>query len=88
VATTLIDATRVEGDRVISVAAHRVPESTDAPEGIVYRFHYGTVDGETILRYDNAHGDHERHADGDVEVIAFPGVVPLYRRFEREIAQL
>jgi hypothetical protein len=83
-----MDETRVEDGRVISVAAYRVPESANAPERIVYRFHYGTVDGDTILRYDNAHGVHERHADGGVEEIDFPGLVPLYRRFEREIARL
>lgn len=60
-ATLLLDETRLEGDHIYTVIAWRIPESEAHPEGIKYRFHYGTVDGETILRYDNSHGVHERH---------------------------
>jgi len=54
------------------------------PSGWRYALHYGTVDGETILRYDNAHEDtkgHEKHTGAAVERIDFPGMVTLYERF-------
>lgn len=54
------------------------------PSGWRYALHYGTTDGETILRYDNAHEEtkgHEKHTGEDVETIDFPGMVPLYERF-------
>ncbi|WP_235063465.1 hypothetical protein [Candidatus Halobonum tyrrellensis] len=37
--------------------------------------HFGTRDGETIVRYDNSQGVHERHSigDADPEHIEFPG---------------
>lgn len=42
----------------------------------------------TLIRYDNAHGGrHERHnPDGTVEAVDFPGIVALYERFLREVA--
>jgi predicted transcriptional regulator len=40
---------------------------------------------ETFLRYDNAHGTHERHMGDAVEPIDFPGAAALYRRFRREV---
>jgi hypothetical protein len=54
------------------------------PSGWRYALHYGTIDGKTILRYDNAHEDtkgHEKHTDADIESVEFPGMMPLYERF-------
>ncbi|MFB6299359.1 MAG: DUF6516 family protein [Halobacteriales archaeon] len=52
-----------------------------------YRFHYGTTDGDTIVRYDNSHGVHERHVGDTTEDIAFPDgeLETLYRRFMADI---
>mgnify|MGYP006284633481 FL=1 len=48
-----------EDGHVVRVKAMRVPESEKFPAGVKYRFHYGTLAGDTILRYDNSHGVHE-----------------------------
>jgi uncharacterized protein (UPF0128 family) len=61
------------------------------PSGWDYALHYGTTDGETILRYDNAHErtkGHERHTEDDVEEIRFPGMADLLARFQREVEAL
>lgn len=71
--------------RILRVRALEVPESEKFPEGVKYRFHYGTTSGETILRYDNSHGVHERHTRDNLEEIPFPGLPALYRRFQDEI---
>lgn len=71
--------------RIINVRALSVPESEKFPEGIKYRFHYGTKGGETILRYDNSHGVHERHTREALEEIEYPGLSELYRQFTNEI---
>ncbi len=71
--------------RIIRVKIMRVPESKKFPEGIKYRMHYGTRDGDTILQYDNSHGKHERHTGTTTEYIKFPGIADLYRRFREEI---
>jgi len=76
---------RIDGDYVIRVKIMRVPESEKFPEGVKYRLHFGTVDGETIVRYDNSHGLHERHEGDEVEHIEFPGVEALVKRFEADI---
>ncbi|MFC6615122.1 DUF6516 family protein [Halopenitus salinus] len=60
------------------------------PSGYKYSLHFGTLDGETILRYDNSHEDtkgHERHTSEDVMEIEFPGMLELVERFEEEIAE-
>lgn len=76
-----------EDGNVVRVKAMRVPESEEFPEGVKYRFHYGTLAGDTILRYDNSHGVHERHTEDDLEEIEYPdgGLVELYDRFLDEI---
>jgi len=54
------------------------------PSGWRYALHYGTIDGETVLRYDNAHEEtkgHEKHVGDTVEQIDFPGMTALYERF-------
>jgi len=58
------------------------------PCGYDYTLHYGTKDGETLLRYDNAHErskGHERHTGDEVTEIEFPGIVELFDRFQRQI---
>lgn len=58
------------------------------PSGWDYALHYGTVAGETLLRYDNAHErskGHERHTPDGTEEIDFPGMVDLLERFQDEV---
>lgn len=74
-------------NRVLRVKLMRVPESEKFPEGVKYRLHYGTMDNETILRYDNSHGVHERHPPREGEEIEFPGLEALYERFLKEIRE-
>jgi len=60
------------------------------PSGYKYSLHFGTLDGDTILRYDNSHEDtkgHERHTADAVAEVEFPGMVGLVERFEAEIAE-
>jgi hypothetical protein len=76
-----------EDGQILRVKAMKVPESEKFPEGVKYRFHYGTKDGDTILRYDNSHGVHERHTPESLEEVDYPdgGIVELYDRFLTEI---
>lgn len=76
----------VDGTYSKRVTVIAVPESDKFPEGIKYRMHYGTLDGDTILRYDNSHGIHERHDGDETAEIEYPGAEALYRRFIRELA--
>lgn len=76
---------RIVGDHVIRVKIMRVPETEKFPEGIKYRLHFGTLDDETIVRYDNSHGVHERHDGNEVTVVEFPGIDALVDRFERDV---
>jgi hypothetical protein len=52
---------------------------------------YGTIDGETLVRYDNfpehpGVEDHHKHmADGSVESIDYEGLWPLFKRFKKEV---
>lgn len=80
------DRRRDFGDEVVRIRVLRVPESETFPEGIKYAFHYGRKDGDDpILRYDNHHGAHERHAGAELEEIEFPATETLLRRFVREL---
>ena len=83
--TVPIDERRDVEDSVIRIRVLDVPESDKFPEGIKYTFHYGEKGGDTILRYDNHHGVHERHDSTGTDTIDFPGFEPLLRRFQREI---
>jgi len=61
------------------------------PSGWDYTLHYGTTDGETLLRYDNAHErtkGHERHTPDAVTEIEFPSMSTLLARFQREVDEL
>lgn len=69
----------------------RRTEDAQYPSGWDYALHYGTIDGETLLRYDNAHErekGHERHTDEGVERIEFPGMFDLLARFQDEVDDL
>lgn len=60
------------------------------PSGYKCSLHFGTLEGDTILRYDNSHEDtkgHERHTADEVAEIEFPGIVELLERFEGEVAE-
>ncbi len=65
----------------------RVPESEAYPEGVKYSMHYGTSDGTTILRYDNAHAEkgHERHTQAGTDIVEFTGWRELFERFRTEV---
>lgn len=80
------DRRRDFGEYVVRIRLLRVPTSKKFPEGIKYAFHYGKKGcAEPILRYDNHHGDHERHDGDTVAEIEFPGYEELLRRFIREL---
>jgi len=70
---------------VIRVKIMHVHESEKFPEGVKYRLHFGTVNDETLVRYDNSHGVHERHEGDEVEYINFPGIEALVERFEADV---
>jgi hypothetical protein len=73
---------------VLRVSVLSVPESEKFPDGIKYRLHYGTDTGDTVIRYDNSHGHHERHtADGLDENYEFPGYDAVQRRFWEAVEQ-
>lgn len=74
---------------VLRVRILAVPESEKFPEGVKYRLHYGTKDGETLIRYDNSHGVHERHtAEGLDDDYNFPGFDAVQDRFWTDVEQL
>lgn len=73
---------------VLRVRILSVPESEKFPDGVKYRLHYGTEDGTTLIRYDNSHGDHERHTrTGRDEDYEFPGYDAIQNRFWNEVEQ-
>lgn len=74
---------------VVDVTVNKVEPWEKFPEGWHYALHYGTRDGETILRYDNGHNDyeHHRHTAAERETIEFPGMKELYERFLKEVRQ-
>lgn len=68
-------------------------EDSSYPGGFFYRFQYYDPDeGETILRYDNAHdadvGSHHRHRGGDVDGIGFDGLRDHVARFRAEVFEI
>lgn len=84
---TVEEYTKKRGEYVEHVRVRRT-EDEKYPSGWDYALHYGTTDGVTLLRYDNAHErtkGHERHTPGGVEKIEFPGMSDLLTRFHREI---
>lgn len=77
---------------VLTVWIRRTDDAAH-PSGGRYRLHYGlqAAADAPLLRYDNSHErekGHERHTMDDVEIIEFPGMVDLYKRFVREYNDL
>ena len=71
---------------VLRVRVLAVPASEKFSDGVKYRLHYGTDDGETIVRYDNSHGFHERHtAEGRDVDYEFSGYDEIQARFWNEV---
>lgn len=65
-----------------------VPQTKTYPEGVKYAFQYVAADGTPMLRYDNAHGEHERHVGPDGEPIPFAGDIrEHYNRFLADVYQ-
>lgn len=83
----LEDETFRPGDgTVVRIRILSVPESDKFEDGVKYRLHYGTTDGDTIVRYDNSHGVHERHTEeGLDEEYEFPGYETVLDRFYAEV---
>jgi len=84
------ELTEKDGNYVKHIRVRRT-DSDQYPCGYDYTLHYGTTDGETILRYDNAHErqkGHERHTTDTVEEIEFPRMETLIQRFERKLNAL
>jgi hypothetical protein len=50
--------------------------------------HVFARDNGRILGYDNAHGVHERHYQGAVEIARFKNYPSTAARFYREVAQI
>lgn len=75
-----------ETGRLVEVSVTLVPSSS-RPEGVKYRMQYTDENGDTILRYDNAHPEkgHDRHTADGVETIDFPGWEALLDRFRQEV---
>ena len=79
---------RFEDGTVLRVRVLTVPESKKFPDGVKYRLHYGTEDGNTLLRYDNSHGVHERHTSNGIDQgYEFPGYDAVQERFWDEVEQ-
>lgn len=77
------------GNFVESVTIRKT-DDRNYPSGWDYSLHFGTVYGELVVRYDNAHKrskGHERHVPDEGEEIEFPGMFVLLARFEREVAR-
>lgn len=85
----VIDETKVDYEKEIvrEEFIRRTDDIETYPSGWKYRLHYGTLDGETIVRYDNSHGEHERHPPEDGESIEFESMEELWKRFEKEVAE-
>ena len=86
----LEDTTRYFADgTLLRVRVLSVPKSEKYPDGVKYRLHYGTEDGTTLVRYDNSHGEHERHTreglDDDYE---FPGYEAVQEHFREEVERV
>lgn len=77
-----------EDGSFVEVGIARIPPSDRYPSGVKYRFQYVDPEGEPCLRYDNAHGRHERHVGPEAagEAIDYPGEVRAHlRRFFAEV---
>ncbi|RDZ65326.1 hypothetical protein C5B90_02860 [Haloferax sp. Atlit-12N] len=87
---TIADWKAVKDEYVVNVTI-RQTEDDKYPSGWDYSLHFGSLGGDTILRYDNAHErtkGHERHTGSEVEIIDFPGMLTLYDRFKEEAEEM
>lgn len=72
---------------IVEVFARRADPGEYAG-GVKYRLHYGfPVEDHPIVRYDNAHGHHERHEGEERTEIEFPGAEELRDRFLAEVTR-
>lgn len=77
-----------EDGGVLRVRVLSVPKSEKFPDGVKYRYHYGTEDGTTLIRYDNSHGNHERHTENGLDDgYKFPGYREVKNRFWDEVTK-
>lgn len=85
----IVDACREAGYKVSQLPGEvKIVASPKHECGWKYRLHFGDLDGNTVLRYDNSHANsvgHERHSAHEDEVIEFPGMKELKQRFDREV---
>lgn len=82
--TVLYEARHIEAGLIEHVKLGHVTDLDTYPSGVRYSMHIGTLDGTTLLRYDNAHEatrGHDRHTPTDETTIDFPGLEPLLVRF-------
>lgn len=87
---TLVQYTDEHEDGTVERVFIRRTNDAAYPSGWRYSLHYGTTDGKTIVRYDNAHEDtkgHERHAGEKTEIIDFPGMKEVYNQFLQEVEE-
>lgn len=66
-------------------------DDREYPSGWKYRLHYGTTEGETIVRYDNSHErskGHERHIGDRIAVIEFTSMTDVLQRFYRDVDEM
>ncbi len=50
--------------------------------------HISRADNGRVLGFDNAHGIHERHSNGDVREVQYRGYSATAKRFYREVQAL
>lgn len=75
--------------KVLRVRVLAVPRSEKFPDGVKYRYHYGTEDGTTFIWYDNSHAVHDRHMEkGLDDEYEFPGYRAVNNRFWDEVTEL
>ena len=80
------DRRRDFDDRIVRIRVLRVPVFAQFLGGVKYAYHFGEKGADDpILRYDNHHDIHERHAGTTVEEIDFPGPEVLLERFIGEL---
>ncbi|USZ67501.1 DUF6516 family protein [Halorussus salilacus] len=75
------------GDLVEAVTVRKT-DDPKYPSGWDYSLHFGSLGGDLIVRFDNAHEPtkgRERHTADGIEEIEFPGMFDLLARFQREV---
>jgi hypothetical protein len=85
------DRYEFEDGSFVEVGIVPVPQSEQYPSGIKYHFQYVGPDGVPLLRFDNAHGTHERHEGPNSPGIPveYPGEVEEHlQRFFEEVDQI